>query len=121
MLQCTRYYVIVDTEEMTYVEGGASYTISGTTSQIRTRLDSIIALCVAGGVLVAALGAYIGGVAGAIVGALAGAAWFGAILGYARTAHGQVEALIKQYGTSKACKMTSTWSTLFCTGISVTL
>ena len=120
-LTMPRGAIIMDTEEMTYIDGGATFTVNGTTAQIRTRLNNIIANCVAGNIVSAALGAALGGIAGAVIGALAGNSWFSPILGYARTAHSKVEGFITKHGTSKACKMTSTWSTIFCTGISVSV
>jgi ABC-type multidrug transport system fused ATPase/permease subunit len=113
--------VAMQEEEMMYTEGGVSVTVNSTTGGIRTRLNTIIAASLAGNVLSVAAGAVIGNVVGAVVGFILGTAWFGAILGYARSAHSKVEGFITKYGTGKACSMTSTWSLILCTGISVSV
>jgi len=120
-LTMPRGAIFMDVEEMTYVDGGATFVVKESAGKIRTRLNAIISLCVTGQATVTGLGAYVGGVIGAVVGFVVGASWFGTIGSYARTAHNQVEGIISKYGTGKSSVMTSTWSTVFCTGISVTV
>lgn len=121
-----RNYVVMNEEEMTYVEGGATYTVYGKAGEIRTRLNIIIGACIAGTITASALGGLLGtpgNVVGVIVGAAIGYglgdAWFGTIKDYASSAHSKVERIIQRYGKNKRCSMTSTWSTIFMTGLSV--
>ena len=120
-LQLPRNYAIMNAEEMTYVDGGVSFAIYGTTGRIKSDLTTVIAAGVAGNIATPALGFALGGITGAVIGRAAGSSWFGAILRYARPAHNKVEGYIAKYGKNKMCKMVSTWSTVFCTGISVSL
>lgn len=113
-------FVVVSDEEMTYVEGGSTAVVYGTASNIRTRLSSLIALSLAGTADGAAIGALIGGPLGAAAGAILGNALFGSWRSAATSAHSTVEGIIKKYGTSKRCEMTTTTTLIaYCTGISV--
>ena len=112
-------YAVIEEEEMMYLEGGATARVRGTAGSIRTRLNAIIAGSAAGQATVTGLGALLGGAIGAVVGFFVGSSWFGTINSYSRTAHSQVSKIISKYGTRKAVVMTSTWSTIFCTGVNV--
>ena len=114
-------YAIMNEEEMTYLEGGATVSYRGTASDIRKRLDVVIAVTALGIVDIAALGALLGNVKGAIVGAIGGTILYGPMHTYAKGAHNDVEKIINKYGKNKKCVLQSTWSTVFCTGISVSV
>lgn len=114
-------YAIMNEEEMTYFEGGFSSIVTDTTKGIRSRLSNLNAACVAGILAGAALGAYLGKVPGALVGVILGAIYLGPVLGYSRAAHHKVEGYIIKYGLKKKCTMTTTWSNILITGISVSV
>lgn len=111
--------VVVGDNEMEYLNGGWSATVNGTLGSIRTRLSAIVNACFVGDVASIALGA-VGELACKIIGG-ACAAWFTNILSKASSAHTKAESLIRKYGKSRKCKMTSTWAILWCTGISVSI
>lgn len=113
--------VLMDPEEMTYVDGGSSQTLNETTGKIRSRLDVIINGAIVGNAAAVAAGAAVGNILGAVIGYLAGSAYFTPMINYGRAAHNKVEGFIAKYGTNKACSMTSTWSTIFLTGITVSV
>ncbi len=113
-------YAVVNEEEMTYVEGGARFTVYGTAKSIRTRLSTIIGASLVGQGATTALGALLGNAAGAVIGFIVGEGWFGSYRSNASSAHNQVEDIIEKYGKNKRCKMTTTCSFLMvCTGMSV--
>lgn len=115
-------YAVVNEEEMTYVEGGASASVYGTASNIKARLDAIISLALAGTGTGTAIGAVIGMGFGAAAGAVLGNALFGSWRSCASAAHSVVEGIISQYGSGQWCKMTTTTSfEVYCTGISVSI
>ena len=121
-------FIVVENNEMEYVNGGASAVVYGTTGAIRKRLNLVISSCVLGNLLATGGGGVIGSLGGigcvfigAAAGAFIGDAWYGTIKGYASSAHNKVEGFIRKYGTGKGCTMISTWSNIFCTGIDVIL
>ena len=112
-------YAVVSNEEMEYIDGGWSHTITETLGSAARRLSKIVTACVVGNVLSIALGV-VGEWACKIIGAACGA-WFTNILSKADTAHNKAELLIKQYGKNRKCEMTSTWAIVWCTGMSLSL
>ena len=113
-------YVVMNEDEMTYVEGGGTATVRGTAKNIRSRLTAVIGLSLYGTGACAALGAILGKIAGAIVGAVLGNAYFGSYRSCASSAHSKVEDIIAKYGKNKQCIMTTTYSfAYYCTGIKV--
>ena len=113
-------YAVMNEEEMTYVEGGGTATVRGKAKDIRSRLTTVIGASLTGTGAAAALGALLGNIPGAVIGAVLGNGYFGAYRNCASSAHSQVEAIIKKYGQSKQCVMTTTYSFAFyCTGIKV--
>ncbi len=115
-------YAVMSEDEMTYVEGGGSFTVRGTAKEIRGRLTAVIGTSLLGTGAATALGGLLGNIAGAIVGAVVGNGWFGSYRSCASAAHNQVEKIISKYGKNKRCKMTTTYSfAYYCTGIKVSV
>lgn len=113
-------YAVMDEEEMSYLEGGGTAVVYGTASQIRSRLTAIIGASLVGTGASAALGFLLGNVGGAIISTILGGGWFGSYRSCASKAHNQVESIIRKYGKSRKCKMTTTYSFAYmCTGVSV--
>ena len=113
-------YAMMDEDEMSYVEGGGSSVVYGTANNIRSRLTTVIGSSLAGTGNSAALGALLGGAGGAVVSAVIGGGWFNSYRSPASKAHSSVEKIIKKYGKSRRCKMTTTYSfAYYCTGITV--
>ena len=111
--------VVVESNEMEYINGGWSATVTGSLNSIRNRLTGAIAACIAGNAVSIGLG-----LAGEVlckIAATVSGAWFTNVLAKASTAHNTVEGLIRKYGKNRRGKMTSTWAVLWCTGISVSV
>lgn len=112
-------YAMMGEDEMSYVEGGGSSVVYGTANNIRSRLTTVIGSSLVGTGGAAALAA-LGGPLGAVAGAVIGGGWYNSYRSAASKAHSSVEKIIKKYGKSRRCKMTTTYSfAYYCTGITV--
>ena len=71
-LTMPRHFVIIESDEMEYLDGGNQAVVNSTLGDIRTRLNTVISAAVAGQAAAVALGAAIGNIIGAIIGFAAG-------------------------------------------------
>lgn len=114
-------YVVIDSEELSYVEGGGSAVVYDTAKGIRNRLTTAIGVSVLGSVT-AALGGLLGGPATAVITGIIGGGYFDSYRSAASSAHNKAESIITKYGPNRRCKMTTTYSVAYyCTGITVSI
>ena len=71
--------------------------------------------------MLGSFGSVPGTIVGAIVAGLLSDYWYGKLFDCAASAHTQVEEIIETYGKNQRCVMKTTWSTIFITGITVTV
>lgn len=115
-------YSLMDENDMTYVEGGGSATVTDTARKIRNKITAGTAGIYALDAAVVGASFAISGIAGAILSQLASADWIDAWLDGCSSASAQVEDIIRRKGLDTLCNMTTTYSFGWrCTGITVTV
>lgn len=113
-------YVVMDENEMTYVEGGETVKKYDTAEALRNSMTQIIGASAAGIGDAAAIGAMIGGGLGAFIGAVVGTVYFQSYVTCAAPAHAQAEKIINKYGASTRCVLTTTLSFAgYCTSMTI--
>ena len=113
-------YAVVNEEEMTYVEGGATAYVYSSAKDIQKRLSNVICASLVETGLCAAIGFILGGVFGAVITGGLADGYFYSWRNCAGSAYDTVQNILNQYGNVQCVLKTSYTLGAYVTGMTVT-